>query len=97
MLAHIPSLAALESNDDLRLAAELRLARVRSQVAVVRAIADQVEYLSRAGEAAALGDQLIEEMARLGCRLVETAGSLAGSPRCEESGVFARSSPASTS
>jgi hypothetical protein len=47
MLAHIPSLAALESEDDDRLGAELQLARLRSQVAVVRTIADEVEHLAR--------------------------------------------------
>jgi len=31
--------------------------------------ADQVEHLSRAGDAEGLGDQLVEEMACLGCRL----------------------------
>ena len=90
MPAHIPSLAALESNDDGPLVAELRLARLRSQAAVVRALADHVEHLSRAGEADGIGDQLIEEMARLGCRILEAAGSLARAPHVEDSGIFAR-------
>ena len=66
------------------------LGPLRSQVAVVRALADEVECLLRAGDAEGLGDQLIEEMARLGCRLLETAGAFAGPPPCEQSGVFAR-------
>ncbi len=89
MLAHIPSLAALESGGD-QLLAELRFARLRSQVAVVRAIADQVEHVTRTGDADGLHDQMTEEMARLGCQLLEAAGLLAGSPRPDESGVFAR-------
>jgi hypothetical protein len=91
MPAHIPSLAALESSDDGPLVAELRLARLRSQAAVVRALADHVEHLSRAGDADGIGDQIIEEMARLGCRLLEAAGALAaGVPPIEDSGIFAR-------
>jgi hypothetical protein len=90
MLGPIPSLAAaLGSDDDGRLEAELCLGRLRSQAAVIRALADHVEHLSRAGDGDGIGDQLIEEMARLGCRLIEAAGSLAGS-HPEDSGVFAR-------
>jgi hypothetical protein len=36
-----------ESNDDRQLAMDLRLARLRTQVAVVRALADQIELLVR--------------------------------------------------
>jgi hypothetical protein len=90
MLANIPSLAALESGDQDRVVAELRLARLRSQVAVVRALADHVEYLARSGDVDGLGHQVIEEMARLGCRLLEVAGTVTGSPRPEDSGIFAR-------
>jgi hypothetical protein len=90
MPAHLPSLAALESDDDVRLAAEVRLARLRSQAAIVHALADQVDHLSRAADAEGLGDQLVEEIARLGCRLLETAASLTGTTRRGDSGVFAR-------
>ena len=90
MPAHMPSLATLESNDDSQLSAELRLARLRSQVAVVRALADHIDHLARPADTQGLGEQVIEEMARLGCRLLEVAGSLARSPCHEESGVFAR-------
>jgi hypothetical protein len=91
MNAHLPSLAALESNDDVRLAAEVRLAQLRSQAAIVHALADQVEHLSRAGDAEGLGDQMIEEMARLGCLLLETADSMASAiTRRRDSGIFAR-------
>jgi hypothetical protein len=75
----LPSLATLESNDDLRLAVELELATLRAQVAVVRTLADQVEDLARPGFTDGLRDQLVEETARLGCRLVDAAAALAGS------------------
>ena len=90
MLAHMPSLSALQSNDDDRLGAELQLARLRSQVAVVRTIADEVEHLTRPRDADGVRAQLVEEMARLGCRLLEAAASLTEPPRSEDSGVFAR-------
>jgi hypothetical protein len=97
MLGLTPSITALEGYDDGRLVTELRLARLRSQTAVVRALADQVEYLSRAGDADGVGDQLIEEMAQLGCRLLEMAGTLARSRVPADSGVFARGSFAAPS
>jgi hypothetical protein len=89
MLAHIPSLRALESDDNDRLVPELRLARLRAQVAIVRALADHVEDLARPGDIDGLGNQVIEEMERLGCRLLEAASALAGSPCAEDGGVFA--------
>lgn len=76
MSTHLPSITALESNDDDRIAAELRLARLRSQVAVVRTVADHVEHFSRAADADGLGKQLVEEMTRLGLRVLEAASGL---------------------
>ncbi len=90
MLAHMPSLATLESDDDDRLGAELQLAHLRSQVAVVRTVCDEVEHLAQPRDADSLRAQLVEEMARLGCRLLEAAASLTERPRSEDSGVFAR-------
>jgi hypothetical protein len=90
MLDPMPSLAALESDDDDRLGAELQLARLGPQVAVVRTIADEIEHLARPSDAEGLREQLREEMARLGCRLLAVAASLSGPPRPEDSGVFAR-------
>ena len=90
MLAHMPSLAALESDDDDRLGAELELARLRSQLAVVRTVCDEVEHLTRPRDADGPRTQLVEEMARLGCRLLDAAASLTESPPSEDSGVFAR-------
>ena len=66
MHTQLPSLAALESSEDGPLLTELHLIRLRSQAAVVRALADQVEQLSRAADAEGLSLQLIEEMVRLG-------------------------------
>src|SRR5580704_10314543 len=90
IFAHIPSLAALDSNDDERLAADLRFGRLRSQAAAIRALADCVEHLTRAADADGLGEQLVEEMTRLGCRLLEFAGALVAAPPAEDSGTFAR-------
>jgi len=64
--------------------------RVRSQVAIVRALADQVERLPLHGDGQGVPAQLIEELARLGCLLLEHAGALAALQPPEDSGVFAR-------
>ena len=90
MVPSLPSLAALESNDDERLAAELRLADLRAQVAAVGPLAEHIERLTRHGDADRLGQQLMVEMARLGCRLLEAAAALSEAPTREGSGVFAR-------
>jgi hypothetical protein len=89
MHAPIPA-SALEGDYECRLAAELRLARLRSQLAVIRTLADHVEHLARPQDTDGLGQQIIEEMARLGCQLLEAAASLTQSRRSDESGVFAR-------
>ena len=81
MLTSMPSLSALESDDEDRLAAEVRLARLRSQLAVIRALADHIEHLARPQDTDGLGEQVVEEMACLGCRLLEAAASLTESPR----------------
>jgi hypothetical protein len=73
MLAPISSLSALESDNEDRLPAELRLARLRSQLAVIRTLADHIEHLARPQDADGLGHQIVEEMARLGCRLLEAS------------------------
>jgi hypothetical protein len=91
------SSVALPACDDGGSGLGLRLARVRTQAAVIRTLADHVEALSRDGDASAIADQLIEEMARLGCRLLETAGALAGSAPPEDSGVFTRLAGLATS
>jgi len=81
---------ALDCDQDRRLSADTRFVRVRSQAAVVRALADHVEHLSRVEDVDAVGQQLIEEMARLGFRLLEASAALIEATRTEGSGVFAR-------
>jgi hypothetical protein len=76
MPAHAPSLVALTSDDDTRLSAELRVARLRSQVAVIRTVADHIEHLARWSNVDGLREQAVEEMGRLGGRLIGAAAAL---------------------
>ncbi len=87
---NLPAVTTLESNDDDQLTAELRLARLRTEVAVVRTLADQIELLVSPRHADGLSGQLIEEMARLACLLFEAASELTRSPAPEDTGVFKR-------
>jgi type II secretory pathway component PulM len=89
----LPSLASLEENDERRLSAELSLARLRAQVAVIRTLTDHIEQFAHAADVAGLHEQVVEEVARLGCRLFEVAASMAASDRPEVSGVFRRVDP----
>lgn len=82
MTTYMPSLAALESNDDVRLAAELRLARLRMHAAVIRALADHIDRVAESGDVDDLRERLTEQKARLECT---EAG---WSPCIEDSGVF---------
>jgi hypothetical protein len=59
----LPSVAALLSSDDSLLEQELRLAAVRRQAAVVRALMDQVERLGSGPECAPLA-QMVDGMER---------------------------------
>jgi hypothetical protein len=88
MPAQALSVAALESSQDGPRAADARLVNLRSQAAVVRALADQAEQVSRAADVDGLGGQIVEEMAKLGCRLLDAAAELAEAPPVEESGIF---------
>jgi hypothetical protein len=85
----LPSLQALIDPDDDRLLADLRLMATRRQIATFRSIADELErYLDGRSEdprAKAAGAQLLEEMARLGCRALEAAAAV--TTRTDESGV----------
>jgi hypothetical protein len=85
-----PSVVALEFSPGGPLAADARLIKLRAQVAVVRTIADQVEQLSRAADVDGLGTQVVEEMTRLGCYLLETAAALADFSPVDNSGIFKR-------
>ena len=84
----LPSLAS----DDGQPTAELRLARLREQVAVVRTLVDHIDHFARPGNTEGLSDQLIEELARLGRRVSEAAALMAGVPHDEDSGIFIRRS-----
>lgn len=75
MKVHLPSIEALTAGDDRLLHQELGSLGVRRQTAVVRALLDQVEcspWSARDG----LRAQLVEELARLGCIILEAAASL---------------------
>jgi hypothetical protein len=84
----IASLSSLDSDDGGPLVADLRLARVRAQVAVLRTLLDRADYLARPGETPLVDEQLVEEIARLGCRLLEAAASLVEPQRAGESGAL---------
>jgi ribosomal protein L29 len=73
-----------EPKDEDCQATELQLTRLRAQVAIVRMLTDQIEHFARAKHIDGLSEQLIEEMRRLGCRLIEAAASMTRAP---ESGV----------
>jgi hypothetical protein len=90
MTANPPSNVALVSDDQGRLAAEVRLAGVRSQLAVVRALLDQIDHLTQAERADCLGEQLVEEVARLGSLLHEATKRAVVSPCPRDSGFFRR-------
>ncbi len=78
MSPHIPSLRALTDADEDVLSAELSVAAVRSQAAVVRALVDEVDRtLSADLDKAHVDQKLVEETARLGCRVVQTAAAFA--------------------
>lgn len=67
----LPSVEALD--EERHLSEELRLLALLEQVAVVRALIDQVECLSLAPVVCA---QLVQETACLGCRILEVAAEL---------------------
>jgi hypothetical protein len=76
---------ALRSPSELHLRGDL--VRLRSYAATARSLLDELDRLvpvsgaRRNQEAlAVLGEQLADELARLGCRLLECAASVAGVP-----------------
>jgi hypothetical protein len=81
----LPPVTALASHDRGQLPAALRLARLRTEVAVVRTLADHVERLVNPRQADGLSEQLIEEMGRLGRLLFEAAGELTKAPAPDDS------------
>jgi hypothetical protein len=76
MLAHIPSLATLEASDDRQLAADLELARLRAQMAIVRTLAEHIEHFAQPEDTGGLSEQLVDEMARLAHRLLDATTSM---------------------
>lgn len=81
---HLPSIEALTDNDDERLIAELKAREVRDHVAVARALLDAVDELSACGRSSEnehddQADRAAEELARLGCKIVELAGAISRS------------------
>lgn len=88
MKNYLPSLRALVADDDL-LREELRCLAVRQQAAVVRGLVDQVECLGPSRANCALRAQLVEELARLGCRILEAAAALSETtPPEPQSGIL---------
>jgi hypothetical protein len=89
---YLPSIEALVSNDEERLTRELRLSEVREQVALVESLLDTLDASASAradgpeqparegpGEAAQPdATDVAEELARVGCRIVELATALRG-------------------
>jgi hypothetical protein len=78
---HLPSIEALTDNDDERLNTELRVREVREHVAIARSLLDAVDELSASERASADEQDLetaraAEELARLGCKIVELAGAI---------------------
>jgi hypothetical protein len=53
------------------------LSAVRSQVAVARALLDELERAASPADASAIGEQVTVELSRLGCRVLEAAAALA--------------------
>jgi hypothetical protein len=72
---YLPSVEALTDNDDERLICELKAREVREHVEMARSLLDAVDELSAADPA----DHAAEELARLGCKIVELAGAISRS------------------
>ena len=66
----------VEANDNRRPTENPGFARLRAQAAIVRCLADCIARIPGRADTNGLRTQLIEEMARLGCLLLEGAASL---------------------
>jgi hypothetical protein len=55
----------------------IELGSVRSQAAFVRTLLDEVERVTFHDTEEALSEQVVEELARLGCRFLEVANAVA--------------------
>ena len=77
---YLPSIEALTDNDDERLITELKVREVREQVALARSLLDAVDELSANEQTSpSVQDDAAEELARLGCKIVELAGAISRS------------------
>lgn len=76
MSKHLPSVEALVSGDDDLVSAELRLLEARAQVAHATELLDHVEKLVPAEDGRVSAANFAEELARLGCKMVEVASAL---------------------
>lgn len=78
-----PSIASIEPSPASR-----ALGALRSQAAFLRSLLDELERVAPASRAAeSLGDQVVEELSRLGCRSLEAASELSrvvGARRCAD-------------
>jgi hypothetical protein len=64
----LPSLQAIHALCDRRGEADRHVAGTRRQIAVIRSLADELHRCASGGEVAhAMREQLIAELARLGC------------------------------
>jgi hypothetical protein len=79
----------LRDRDDRPEAGDLRLVATKRQVAIVRALVDELERCLARGGATAAREQLVHELARLGRKTLETAAALSTktAPTEEKSGV----------
>lgn len=78
---HLPSIETLTSTDEERLTTELRLLEVRDQVTHAKELLDNVDLLEASPGSRLAGKPLesvalAEELARLGCRIVEIASAI---------------------
>lgn len=81
MKRHLPSIQALMDSDDDLLDAELKVREVREQLAIARSLLDAVDGLVPVSEpeqpsAPEQAELAAEELARLGCKIVELATHL---------------------
>ena len=85
---HLHPLRALTARDHRLLIHELHIRTTARQLAVIRTIADEFERSVRNGSpGAALREQLVEELARLGCRSLEAAAEMTKLDAGEEGGI----------
>lgn len=77
---YLPTIEALTDDDDDRLVAELKARDVREHVAIARSLLDAVDELPLNEQTSAdVREEAAEELARLGCKIVELAGAISRS------------------